>query len=144
MKRYIRSSTSHDSIEVEYADSPTYTGGNIWNFTGKLKNGNYFVASDANCDLVELNEDPNIFINSDDPDSDNIWVSDWFNDHNIKEDYTEEEEREFWSSLISWLIDNADWHEYTVKDLLKYMYGFEDSESDDDEDDEEDEAHYYD
>lgn len=121
MKRYIRSSTSYGSIEVEYADLPEYTGGNIWNFTGKLKNGNYFVASDADGAFVELNEDPNIFINSDELDSYNIWVSDWMDGHMVKDYHSEEELREFWSSLISWLIDNDGWDEYTVDDILKYL-----------------------
>ncbi len=121
MKRYIRSSTSYSSIGVEYADSPEYTGGNICNFTGKLTNGNYFVASDADGVFVELNEDPNSFIDSDGLYSSNIWESDWFNEHMVRDYHSEEEIREFWSSLISWLIDNDGWDEYTVDDILKYL-----------------------
>ena len=119
MKKYIKNSTDA-KIKVVSAESE-YTGGNIWNFTGKLTNGNYFVASDADGVFVELNEDPNIFIDSDEPYSSNIWDSDWMNDHMVKDYHSEEEIREFWSSLISWLIDNDGWNEYTVDDILIYL-----------------------
>ncbi len=119
MKKYIKNSTDA-KIKVVYAE-PEYTGGNIWNFTGKLQNGNYFVASDADGIFVELNEDPNIFIDSDESYSSNIWDSDWMNDHMVKDYHSEEEILEFWSSLISWLIDNDGWDEYTVDDILIYL-----------------------
>ena len=124
MKRYIKSSTN-SKIEVVSAE-PEYTGGNIWNFTGKLSNGNYFVASDADCAFVELDEDPTSFS---DEDTSNIWYSDWFDIHNVKEDHTEEEYHEFWTSLISWLTENTDWVEYTVEDILKWLDGSENTES---------------
>lgn len=81
--------------------TPFYTGGGIYCFTGKLKNGSFFLASDLNDDITELDTDPETV------DSETMFDWDWIEEHHTKFYNSESEEaKRFFISMLRWIIKN--------------------------------------
>ena len=81
--------------------TPIYTGGGIYCFTGKIKGGAYFLASDLFDDITELDTDP------DEVDINEVFEAEWQAQHMTKTYNPEEEETtRFFISLLKWIIKN--------------------------------------
>lgn len=116
----------NNKYEIEYATSE-YTGGNIYVYFGKLKDGNYFVASDV--DFAEddarfwvwiIDVDPAAYKNAD------IWddINDLkWQDKHIKVHLDENVEQEFTIQLLNWLIKNnsGECDVNTMKNMLNVI-----------------------
>lgn len=97
--------------------TPIYTGGNIYVYYGKLKNGNWFITSDADCWLNEVD------VNPDNYDGDEIWQNVWLDKHNVK-DYEPSEAKQFYKAMYRWIIkcepenDNTNYSIYDMEERL--------------------------
>ena len=89
----------------EYVN-PCYTGGNIYVYTGKLKNGNWFMTSDADCWLNEVNTDPDVLP------GDEVWQNEWLDKHNVKA-YELKETKQFYKAMYRWIIIYEPRNEHT-------------------------------
>ena len=116
---------SANSLEIEYA-TPNYTGGGIYVYTGKLKDGNYFMASDDWFDkdnpyftIRIVNENPD----EAGDDGYDAWYEEWQKPRLVR-DITDDEAKRFTEQILKWIIKNKPEGNYQVddmKDLLKVM-----------------------
>lgn len=123
-----------DSISnnIEYA-TPNYTGGSIYVYTGKLKDGNYFMASDEDLDKYNkafavriVNEDPDT---AEDPDQDDIaWFPEWQEPRLVK-DLEGKEAEEFTKQILRWVIANKPDGNYQISDMKGMLDFVEDKSS---------------
>ena len=115
--------------EIEYA-TPNYTGGSIYVYTGKLKDGNYFIADDGWMEddyrafsIRIVNADPD---NVDDPNQDDIAMfPEWQEEHLVK-DLEGKEAKQFTKQILEWIINNKPKGNYQVgdmQDILDYANG---------------------
>lgn len=101
------------SIKEAYA---VYTGGGIWLYHGKTKEGNYFLTDDDGCTRI-LNADPSL-------DFDDALYEEWQQEHLIAE--LDDTRKTFAIRLMSYLLDADDEHRGGISDreivaLLEYM-----------------------
>ena len=88
---------------------PTYTGGGIYIFTGKLTNGNYFLACDDMYDVRILNADP-------DADWEESQYEDWQIEH-LVEDLSSADAIEFFREMLIWVNANLPNGNYSWDDI---------------------------
>lgn len=97
--------------------TPQYTGGNIYIYYGKLKNGNWFVTADSDCWLDEVDANP------DDFDRDEVWQTEWIEEHSVKA-YEPAEAKQFFKAMYRWIIihqPNNEHTNYSVGDMKKLL-----------------------
>lgn len=93
--------------------SPCYTGGGVYIFTGKLANGNFFLASNDMHDIRELSEDPDKY------DFNDILQAEWQERHLIKDyDCESEETRQFFTDMYSWILHNKPSGNYCMSEMI--------------------------
>ena len=120
------------SGNIEYA-TPNYTGGSIYVYTGKLKDGNYFMASDEALDKYNkafavriVNEDPDT---AEDPNQEDIaWFPEWQEPRLVK-DLEGKEALNFTKEILNWIITNKPDGNYQMADM-KGMLDFVEGKSD--------------
>lgn len=103
--------------------TPFYTGGGIYCFTGKIKGGAFFLASDLFDDITELDTDP------DEVDEENLFSAEWQEQHGTKfYNPDEKETTRFFISLCKWIIKNqpngteCNYSMYDIKkNLIEYQ-----------------------
>lgn len=97
---------------------PEYTGGGIYVFTGKLADGNFFMADTANYDVRVLNANP------DEPTGmdalgiteRNIDSVEWQEEH-LVEDLTPDEAVAFFKDMLKWVDENRPEGNYMIDDF---------------------------
>ncbi|MBQ1296628.1 MAG: hypothetical protein IIY21_21470 [Clostridiales bacterium] len=97
---------------------PEYTGGGIYVFTGKLADGNFFMADTANYDVRILTEDPN------EPTGEdclgiierNIDSVEWQEEHLVK-DLVPDEAVAFFKEILKWVEDHKPDGNYIGADM---------------------------
>ena len=101
--------------------TPVYTGGNIYIYYGQLKNGNWFVTADSDCWLNEVDANP------DDFDDDEVWQTEWIEEHNVKA-YEADEAKQFYKAMLRWILekepDNANTN-YNLYDMEERLTNIE-------------------
>lgn len=97
---------------------PEYTGGGIYLFTGKLADGNFFMADTANYDVRVLTEDPNEPTGMDalGITERNIDSVEWQEEHLVK-DLTPDEAVAFFKEMLKWVEDNDPSGNYLGSDM---------------------------
>lgn len=97
---------------------PEYTGGGIYLFTGRLADGNFFMADTANYDVRVLNADPNEPTGMDalGITERNIDSVEWQEEHLVK-DLTPDEAVEFFKEMLKWVEDNDPSGNYLGSDM---------------------------
>lgn len=127
-ERYLKESTIEEPLKEDVANItdieyviPNYTGGGVYVYTGKLKDGNYFLGSD---DWFS-NDNPNFTIRVVDTDpnmckDDECWFDDWQKEHLVK-DLSEEENREITKQILHWIIENKSDGNYQVDDMKRLL-----------------------
>ena len=105
---------------------PEYTGGGIYVFTGKLTDGNYFMADTANYDVRIVNENPNIPDDMSDDEAwekygitrdEDAWASvEWQEEHLVK-DLVPDEAVAFFKQMLKWVEDNDPEGNYLGADM---------------------------
>lgn len=97
---------------------PEYTGGGIYLFTGKLADGDYFMADTANYDVRVLNADPNEPTGMDalGITERNIDSVEWQEEHLVK-DLTPDEAVAFFKEMLKWVEDNDPSGNYLGSDM---------------------------
>ena len=93
---------------------PDYTGGGIYVFLGKLKNGQWFLADSDNLDVRLIDTD--VFKASDD----DIWQPDWQEEHLIT-DLSEDESQLFISAMLNWIEEHKPVGNYSMGELENLM-----------------------
>lgn len=97
---------------------PEYTGGGIYLFTGRLADGNYFMADTANYDVRVLTEDPNEPTGMDalGITERNIDSVEWQEEHLVK-DLNPDEAVAFFKEMLKWVEDNDPSGNYLGSDM---------------------------
>ena len=96
--------------------NPVYTGGGIYCYTGQLKNGNYFMASDADCWVVEVNENPDT---EEDP-----WYLEWIEPRKVRDIENYNEMKSFFKTMLRWVVKNQPTNEntnYNIGDMERLL-----------------------
>lgn len=101
--------------DIEYVE-PNYTGGGVYVYTGKLKDGNYFLGSDDWFDknnkmftIRVVNENPDDY-------EEDCWFDDWQKEHLVR-DLTEEENKEITKQILHWIIENKPDGNYDIRNM---------------------------
>lgn len=94
---------------------PNYTGGNIYNYTGKLSDGNYFMAADDwfegdYFDIRIVNENP-------DKVGEDSWYPEWQEEHLVRDIQSENEAQKFTKQILNWIIKNKPEGNYDISDM---------------------------
>lgn len=97
---------------------PEYTGGGIYVFTGKLADGNFFMADTANYDVRLLTEDPNEPTGMDTLGivERNIDSVEWQEEHLVK-DLSPDEAVKFFKAMLDWVAENDPSGNYLGADM---------------------------
>lgn len=97
---------------------PEYTGGGIYLFTGRLTDGNYFMADTANYDVRVLNADPNEPTGMDalGITERNIDSVEWQEEHLVN-DLKPDEAVAFFKEMLKWVEDNDPSGNYLGADM---------------------------
>lgn len=97
--------------------TPIYTGGNIYIYLGKIKNGSFFIACDCNDTIREIDTDP---LKADFMEE--IGQEEWEQAHLVK-DWNNEtaETTRFFISMLSWIIR----HKPQTQDCNYQLYDME-------------------
>lgn len=97
---------------------PEYTGGGIYLFTGRLADGNFFMADTANYDVRVLTEDPNEPTGMDalGITERNIDSVEWQEEHLVK-DLTPDEAVAFFKAMLDWVAENDPSGNYLGADM---------------------------
>lgn len=115
------------SFDIDYV-KPNYTGGGVYEYKGKLKNGNYFIAGDDNfgkdgktfypINIWILDIDPDWV----DPDDENydIWLSEYLDPHTIRIP-NKAEAQKMTKLILGWIIDNAPEGNYDMEDIERRL-----------------------
>lgn len=94
---------------------PIYTGGNIYCFLGQLDNQTWFLASDADYDVVILNANPWAAIDAE-TGEELCWFSEWQEEHLVK--YLDEHDSlDFFRYMLNWIKDNKPKGNYCMSNL---------------------------
>lgn len=118
---YYEEETSNNnttSYEIEYA-VPDYTGGGIYQYTGKLKDNNYFIADDTNCpfNIRILDVDPDI-VHTDDEGIEYTTFEDMdYQEQHLVEDVDIDNAREMTKAILQWVVDNEPEGNYQIEDI---------------------------
>lgn len=101
---------------------PEYTGGGIYLFTGRLTDGNYFMADTANYDVRVLNADPNEPTGMDalGITERNIDSVEWQEEHLVK-DLAPDEAVAFFKEMLGWVKRNDPDGNYLGSDMDYFM-----------------------
>lgn len=123
----------NNEFEIEYA-TPNYTGGNVYVFTGKLKNGNYFLADDTFTpfDTRILDIDPNTTIKDENGIEVTLMDDVSLQDKHLVKDLDENDAKEFTLNLVKWIEENKPDGNYQVDEIkakLDNMYKMEEKKS---------------
>ena len=115
----LNESAGSSNFSIEYA-TPCYTGGGIYVYTGKLKDGNYFLGSDD-----WFSDKDNYFmirIVSEDPDKfpEDCFFDDWQQKYLVK-DLSLEECKKFTKQILNWIIKNKPDGNYQIDDMEKLL-----------------------
>lgn len=97
---------------------PNYTGGSIYTYTGKLSDGNYFMAEDSIFD--KTNPTFSIRIVNENPDEvgEDSWYPEWQEEHLVRDVVeTDNEAKEFTRQILQWIITNKPEGNYDVSDM---------------------------
>ena len=115
---YFEESLKEDSAnitDIEYVE-PNYTGGGVYVYTGKLKDGNYFLGGDDWFDsnnkmftIRVVNENPDDY-------EEDCWFDDWQQEHLVR-DLTEEENKEITKQILHWIIENKPDGNYDIRNM---------------------------
>ena len=98
--------------QVAYANAE-YTGGGIYQYHGKLENGNYFLCfTDWEDCLMEVDTDPQA-------DMDNCGYDSWQQAHIVKV-HGPMESRLILLQAIGWILGHAPEGNYSSSDMLEY------------------------
>lgn len=94
---------------------PNYTGGNIYNYIGKLSDGNYFMAADDwfegdYFDIRIVNENP-------DKAGEDCWYPEWQEEHLVRDIQSENEAQKFTKQILNWIIKNKPEGNYDISDM---------------------------
>lgn len=110
--------SSNNKYEIEYA-TPNYTGGNVYVFTGKLKDGNYFLADDTFTpfDTRILDIDPNTTIKDENGIEVNLMDDVSLQNKHLVKDLDENEAKEFTLKLVNWIEENKPDGNYQVDEI---------------------------
>lgn len=115
------------SFDIDYV-IPNYTGGGVYEYKGKLKNGNYFIAGDDNfgkdgktfypINVWILDIDPDWV----DPDDENydIWLSEYLDPHTIRIP-NKAEAQKMTKLILGWIINNAPEGNYDMEDIERRL-----------------------
>lgn len=135
--------SSNNKYEIEYA-TPNYTGGNIYVFTGKLKDGNYFIADDSyftaddngnvsGFDVRIVNMDPDKVLETDSDGISYTLVDDTqLQEQHLVKDLDEDDAIAFTVDLLEWILENKPDGNYQVDEIkakLDDMYKIEEKKS---------------
>lgn len=110
--------------EIEYA-VPDYTGGGIYQYTGKLKDNNYFIADDTNCpfNIRILDVDPDI-VHTDDEGIEYTTFEDVdYQEQHLVEDVDIDNAREMTKAILQWIVNNEPEGNYQMEDIENLLNG---------------------
>lgn len=94
---------------------PIYTGGNIYCFLGQIDEHTWFLASDADYDVVILNSDPWLAVDSE-TGEELCWFPEWQEEHLVK--YLDETDSlDFFREMLNWIKKNNPKGNYSMYEL---------------------------
>ena len=118
------------SYEIEYV-VPNYTGGGIYVYTGKLKDGNYFIADDtyfgkegdtfSPFDIRVVDTDPDKVYTDEDGLEYTLLDDTYYQEQHFVEDIEEDNAKEFTKMILQWVIDNKPEGNYQIEDMEEYL-----------------------
>ena len=135
--------SSNNKYEIEYA-TPNYTGGNVYVYTGKLKDDNYFIADDgyfiadddgnvSGFDVRIVDMDPNEVLEKDSDGISYTLVDDTqLQEQHLVKDLDEDDAIAFTVDLLEWILENKSDGNYQVDEIkakLDDMYKMEEKKS---------------
>lgn len=96
---------------------PTYTGGNIYIFTGQMTDGNYFIADNSFFDVRILNADPMVVTWENAMFKEYAMDSvEWQEEHLVK-DLDPNEAKAFFKQMLKWVKENEPEGNYNLCDM---------------------------
>ena len=123
--------SSNNKYEIEYV-VPNYTGGNVYVFTGKLKDGNYFIADDtyfgkegdtfSPFDVTIVDTDPDKVYTDEDGYEYTLLDDIYYQEQHFVEDIEEDDAKEFTKMILQWVIDNKPEGNYQIGEMEEYLY----------------------
>lgn len=118
------------SYEIEYV-VPNYTGGGIYVYTGKLKDGNYFIADDtyfgkegdtfSPFDIRVVDTDPDKVYTDEDGYEYTLLDDTYYQEQHFVEDIEEDNAKEFTKMILQWVIDNKPEGNYQIGEMQEYL-----------------------
>ena len=99
------------NYEIKMANAE-YTGGGIYVFVGELTNGRYFMM-DNFMDIRIMNQFPSL-------DDEDVWYDEWQEKHLIEDIEDEEERKEFFKMVLTWIKNHGNDGNYSMVDI-EYM-----------------------
>lgn len=118
------------SYEIEYV-VPNYTGGGIYVYTGKLKDGNYFIADDtyfgkegdtfSPFDIRVVDTDPDKVYTDEDGLEYTLLDDTYYQEQHFVEDIEEDNAKEFTKMILQWVIDNKPEGNYQIGEMQEYL-----------------------
>lgn len=117
-------------LNIEYV-TPNYTGGGIYVYTGKLKDGNYFIADDtyfgkegdtfSPFDIRVVDTDPDKVYTDEDGLEYTLLDDTYYQEQHFVEDIEENNAKEFTKMILQWVIDNKPEGNYQIEDMEEYL-----------------------
>lgn len=116
--------------DIEYV-TPNYTGGGIYVYTGKFKNGNYFIADDtyfgkegdtfSPFDIRVVDTDPDkVYIDEDGLEY--TLLDDMvYQEQHLVEDIEDDNAKEFTKEILQWIITNKPEGNYQIGEMQEYL-----------------------
>ena len=131
-KGYAKLNESKSSkLNIEYV-TPNYTGGGIYVYTGKLKDGNYFIADDtyfgkegdtfSPFDIRVVDTDPDKVYTDEDGYEYTLLDDIYYQEQHFIEDIEEDDAKEFTKMILQWVIDNKPEGNYQIGEMEEYLY----------------------
>ena len=131
-KGYAKLNESKSSkLNIEYV-TPNYTGGGIYVYTGKLKDGNYFIADDtyfgkegdtfSPFDIRVVDTDPDKVYTDEDGLEYTLLDDIYYQEQHFVEDIEEDDAKEFTKMILQWVIDNKPEGNYQIGEMEEYLY----------------------
>ena len=117
-------------LNIEYV-TPNYTGGGIYVYTGRFKNGNYFIADDT-----YFGKEGNTFSPFDirvvDIDPDKVYTDEEgleytllddmvYQEQHLVEDIEDDNAKEVTKMILQWIIDNKPEGNYQIGEMQEYL-----------------------
>lgn len=117
-------------LNIEYV-TPNYTGGGIYVYTGKLKDGNYFIADDtyfgkegdtfSPFDIRVVDTDPDKVYTDEDGYEYTLLDDTYYQEQHFVEDIEEDNAKEFTKMILQWVIDNKPEGNYQIGEMQEYL-----------------------